>query len=486
MSQSATAIAASPPPLPDQPGPDAGPPPSKGTAADYTEVVRESQMAAFASAERISLVGRWVVLGAALVLNHLGNHNAVSSVVSVDATLGAWALVNLVVSIVLLNGYHPGRWFGFMTTTVDLAVATTILYFAGGYSAPTDFSLLFYLLIVASAVRFGLPGAMATAVVVALLYVAIGGFTGIPSVTPPPGFAVGRVFLFLFVALVAGLLERDLRRRLDRALWAAIERATQLDETRRRAALEEERAGRLEEIDRVRSDFISMVAHELQTPIASVKTQADALLTQQQRLDPETQRVLLDGIHRSAASLAGLVQDFTVVNRIDNHQYSYRLEPIELAAFVRDVAEHYPLDPDRYQLRVRVEPPIAVRADSRRLQQALLNLMSNAVKFSPRGGNIAVMALIDRTGRPKVSVLDEGIGIRPEDHSKLFQKFTRLVDRRTMDITGSGLGLYITQEIVRAHGGEMLVESEWGKGSTFSFVLPLAEPAAASVEPNQA
>src|SRR3989454_4136021 len=208
---------------------------------DYSVVIRDSQAAVLASAERITVVGRWVVLAAAVILNHFGNQNSSASVFVVDTILFGWGLVNLVVSVVLVRGYKPGRLFGFLTTGIDLLVATSILYFSGGYGAPTDFSLLFYLLIIASAVRLGLPGALATAIVVAALYVVIGGTTGFARLAPPPGFVVGRVFLFLFVALVAGLLLGYFRSRLDRALRTAIERATQLDETRRREALEKER-----------------------------------------------------------------------------------------------------------------------------------------------------------------------------------------------------------------------------------------------------
>lgn len=429
------------------------------------------------SAERITVVSRWVILGAALILNHFGNRNSASSVYFVDVVLGNWAVVNVAVSIFLLRGFQPGRWFGYTTTAIDLLVATSILYFTGGYTAPTDFSLLFYLLIVASAVRLGLRGALATAIVVSLLYVFIGGLTGFGSVSPPPGFVLGRVFLFLFVALVAGLLVRDLTNRLNVALRTVIERAAQLDKTRKRELIERERAARLEEIDRVKSEFVSMVAHELQTPIASIKTQADTLLTQQPRLDQPTREALVDGIHRSARSLADLVQDFAAVNRIDNHEFTYHFELLDLGVLVRETAARYPLDIDKHPLRMRVEPELTVRADPRRLQQAVLNLLSNAVKYSPRGGGIAVMAFRDRQGAAKVSVHDEGIGMRPEDIAKLFQKFTRLFDKRTIQIPGSGLGLYITKEIITAHGGEMLVESVWGKGSTFSFVLPIAASA---------
>ena len=447
--------------------------------AVYSGVIQDSQVAIRASAERIAVVGRWVVLAAAVILNHFGNRNAASSVFIVDAILFGWALTNMVVSVTLVRGFRPDRWFGFLTTGIDMLVATSILYFSGGYGAPTDFSLLFFLLIIASAVRLGLPGALASAAVVAVLYVVLGGMTTFATVSPPPGFVIGRVFLFLFVALVAGLLVGDVRTRLDGALRTAIERATQLDETRRREALEKERAERLQEIDQVRTDFIAMVTHELQTPLASIKTQAETLLTQQHRLDQETRAALVDGIHRSAASLADLVQDFAAVNRIESDQFTYYFEPIDLTEFVGSVVDHFGADPRRHPMRVRLEPGLAVMGDRRRLQQALLNLLNNAVKYSPRGGNIAVITAPDREGHAKLSVHDEGIGIREEDRSKLFSKFGRLFDKRAMNIGGSGLGLFITKEIVMAHGGQVAVESEWGKGSTFSLILPLIGPESA-------
>src|SRR5579864_4644398 len=406
-------------------------------APDYSTVIRQSQLGIQASAERITVVGRWVVLAAAVILNHFGNQNSTASVFLVDTTLFFWGLINLVVSVLLVRGFKPGRWFGFLTTGIDLLVATFILYFAGGYGAPTDFSLLFYLLIIASAVRLGLPGSMATAIVVSALYVVVGGTTGFARVAPPPGFVIGRVFLFLFVALVAGLLVGDVRSRLDRALRTAIERAGQLDETRRREALEKERVERLQEIDKVRADFISMVAHELQTPLASIKTQADTLLTQQHRLDQDTRTALTDGIYRSAVSLTGLVQDFAAVNRIETDQFSYHFERVDLGQLVKEVVERFPVDPRRYPVRVRLEPGLEVRGDRRRLEQALLNLMNNAIKYSPRGGSIAVIAFPEE-GFAKVTVHDEGIGIRDEDIPKLFQKFSRVFDKRAMNIGGSG------------------------------------------------
>ena len=441
--------------------------------ADGLAPVRESRAAVLASGERITVLGRWVVLAAAVILNHFGNRNAQDSLFTIDLILCFWALVNAGVSFLLLRGFRPGRWFGFLTTAVDLGVATSVLYYAGGYAAPTDFSLLFYLLIVASAVRLGLPGALSTAAVVSILYVVIGGITRFATASPPAGFVMGRVFLFVFTALVAGLLVGDLKARLDLAVQAAVERAGQLEETKRREALEKERVERLQEVDKVRSDFVSIVTHELQTPLASLKAQAETLVTQEARLDAETRAVLAQGIHRSAASLAALVQDFAAVNRIETGQFTYHFEELDLAEFLAEVTGRFSVDPLRHGLRVSVEAGMTVRADRRRLEQAVHNLLSNAVKYSPRGGGIALIAFPTAEGRAKISVHDEGLGIREEDLPRLFQKFTRLFDKRALEISGSGLGLFITREIVRAHGGDVSVESVWGKGSTFSIVLPL-------------
>src|SRR6202022_2784371 len=120
-------------------------------------------------------------------------------------------------------------------------------------------------------------------------------------------------------------------------------------------------------------------------------------------------------------SLSGLVRDFAAVNRIENNQFSYHFERLDLAEFVREGVDLFPVDPRRYPMRVRVEPGLVVRGDRRRLQQALLNLLNNAVKYSPRGGNIAVIAAPTKDGEAKVSVHDEGIGIREEEFPSLLK-----------------------------------------------------------------
>src|SRR5438045_8906798 len=172
----------------------------------------------------------------------------------------------------------------------------------------------------------------------------------------------------------------------------------------------------------------------------------------------------MDTMQRSAARLTNLLQDFSAIIRIESNQFSYHFELLYLNEFVKDVVARFPGNPGRYPMRVRIEAGLVVRADRRRLEQALLNLLNNAVKYSPRGGSIAVIAFPDKEGNAKVSVHDEGIGIRQEDLPKLFNKFTRLFDKRAMNIGGSGLGLFITRTIVEAHDGKMAVASEWGKG----------------------
>jgi signal transduction histidine kinase len=133
----------------------------------------------------------------------------------------------------------------------------------------------------------------------------------------------------------------------------------------------------------------------------------------------------------------------------------------------------------RHSLKAHVEGNVAyIKGDQSKLRQVIQNLLSNAVKYSPRGGMVTVEAREHDADHLRVSVSDEGIGIPPEQVGRLFQKFSRIDSVEAREIKGSGLGLWICREIVRAHGGEIWVESRPGEGSTFSFTVRKAQPEA--------
>jgi len=423
-----------------------------------------------ARGERITEVARWIFLIFLVLNTHLGAPWAPGALLPEDLVAAVWALGNLVITVLLLRGLKPNRYFAYGTTFFDLAVASSLYYLSGGF-ASSGLPLMFFLLIIAASVRFGLEASVVTALVVSLIYLLVGAQTGSYGV-PEAAVIVGRLFVFNFIALISGIVVRDLRQQLEQAVAQAVQRTDELEAARQGEILERERAQRLQELDRMKSEFVAIVAHELQTPIAGIKAQADTLLGDA-RLDPDTRASLLRGIRDSSAQLGQLVHDFSSVNRMDSQGFQYHLEPVDLKRLVEESVRAIPIDAQRHRLRVWAEPGMRAMADPRRLQEALTNLVENAIKYSPRGGEVAVAAYLDPAGRARIAVRDDGIGIRPEDRDKLFQKFQRIWDARSAGVGGTGLGLYIARNIVEAHGGSIAVESEWGKGSTFAILLPL-------------
>jgi signal transduction histidine kinase len=228
---------------------------------------------------------------------------------------------------------------------------------------------------------------------------------------------------------------------------------------------------RLREFDRLKDEFIAIVSHELRTPLTSVYGAAVTL--RQHALDEERRDALLEIVSTESARLARLLDDILWVSRLDSGRADTFITAVEPAPLVSDVVDatrtHLPptLSLELYQPPV---PPV-VAADPDKLRQVLLNLIENAVKYSD-AGRIEVR-LEPRNGVMRFSVRDEGQGIPPEEHERIFEKFHRLDPQMTQGVGGTGLGLYICRELVERMDGRIWVDSEPGKGTTFSFELPL-------------
>ncbi len=224
------------------------------------------------------------------------------------------------------------------------------------------------------------------------------------------------------------------------------------------------------EVDRLKDEFISVVNHELRTPLASVRGFTELMLSR--NFPPEKQRELLSIIQRESIRLTDLINDFLDLRRIQSGQQSYRFTEVDLAAVLRESVAVFSHNAGVHTFQVRLPdhvPP--VRADADRLHQVLVNLLSNAVKFSPQGGTITTG--IRTAGEEIVMwVADQGIGIAPEELPKVFDRFFRADNRDVRKIGGTGLGLTLVKEIITAHGGRVWIESHLGQGSTFFFTLP--------------
>ncbi|UCC63228.1 MAG: GAF domain-containing sensor histidine kinase [Anaerolineae bacterium] len=222
------------------------------------------------------------------------------------------------------------------------------------------------------------------------------------------------------------------------------------------------------------TDQIADVVHELRTPLTSIVGYSKLLLTT--NLDKGTHDQFLEVINREATRLGDMVGDFLDLARLESGRARLTYGSVDMHKVIDDIVEVIRPQAEEHQLELLVAVPSAlpqVRGDEKRLNQIMLNLASNAVKYNRKGGRIHITASLD-DATLRVAVEDTGRGIRPEDLNKLFDKFRRIEEIEGI-AKGTGLGLPIAKQLVELHGGQMEVSSEWGTGSTFAFTLPITE-----------
>lgn len=227
----------------------------------------------------------------------------------------------------------------------------------------------------------------------------------------------------------------------------------------------------LRQLEALRRDFVANASHELRTPVASIRSAAETLRGALD--DPEAARAFLEMIDRNAARLQQLVNDLLDLSRIESRELRLNLEPIDLEAFAKLMRQAFlRLAQDReIAITVAEGAPVVARGDRKALEQVFANLLENALKYCPRGSRVTVRSHPEGAFA-RVVVSDTGPGIPPEHLPRIFERFFRVDPGRSRDLGGTGLGLAIVKHLVEAMGGRVSVESEPGKGSTFSFTLP--------------
>jgi PAS domain S-box-containing protein len=300
--------------------------------------------------------------------------------------------------------------------------------------------------------------------------------TGIPA-----SEALGRPAAELFAdwAAISGLVERAEHRPVtlaasinDRELWLSLT-AVGFDDGSVYAFrdLTEERA-----VETLKSDFVSTISHELRTPLAAIYGAALTLRREDVLLGELQRTGLLEVIASESDRLARIVNDVLWVSRLESEGLRTRVEPcdaVELARSVVDAARQYIPPSIRLELVAPKKALPRVEADPDKIRQVLTNLVENAVKYSPDGGRVTVRIAV--TGRRmRFAVKDEGLGVPPAEHRRIFEKFYRLDPDLTRGVGGTGLGLYISRELLERMGGQIWVESSGSRGSTFVAELPLA------------
>jgi len=235
-----------------------------------------------------------------------------------------------------------------------------------------------------------------------------------------------------------------------------------------RIELEEQNA-QLRESERLKSDLVNTVSHELRTPLSGVLGFTKLLLTRD--FDSETRRHYLGIVDAQARRLSELIDDFLDVRRIEEGRFERARELVDMGTLLREEAQLYSAQSRKHQLALELpRAPLPVLGNPDRLRQVIGNLLSNAIKYSPQGGIVELAAEANGDG-VRVEVRDEGIGIPAHQQPQIFTKFFR-GDAAASGITGTGLGLAVSRDIVEAHGGRIGFTSAEGKGTTFFVELP--------------
>ncbi|MCJ7624715.1 MAG: ATP-binding protein [Anaerolineaceae bacterium] len=246
-----------------------------------------------------------------------------------------------------------------------------------------------------------------------------------------------------------------------------------LDELAQLALNFNQMAEKLHQTENMRRQLIGDISHELRTPLTTIKGSMEGLLDGVLPQTPET----FQNIHREAERLQRITSDLQELSRVESGAIPLELEPRSIAPLIESVAQR--LRPQFQEkdvsLNIEILPTLPqVLIDEDRISQVLINLMGNALQFTPGGGNVGVSAMQTRKDI-EVKVKDSGIGISPENLPHLFTRFYRVDKARSRIRGGSGIGLTIAKHIVEAHGGRIWVESQGvGEGSTFSFSIPIA------------
>jgi signal transduction histidine kinase len=356
--------------------------------------------------------------------------------------------------VVLSSAWHRAPRLVELGVPIGYLLVISVLRDAAGGSL-SGFGGFFLLPIIYLALlsdRLGLVlglAAMAAANIVPLLVVGKPGY-------PLPGWRGSLVQVG--AAAIAGF---TIRRLVGAARAHAAETAAQNE--------------RLRELDKLKDEFVALVSHELRTPLTSILGYLEMVIDEDRDPLSSDQRDFLTTVERNVVRLSRLVEDLLFVARLDAGRMEVARRRLDLSGVLEEAAYSAKpaADAKDVQLDVELGTLPAVEGDRARLAQLVDNLVSNAVKFTPAGGRVAIRAA-NGSGRVRVEVSDTGIGIPADELPRLFTRFFRASTARTTETPGTGLGLAISQSIAEAHGSRIEVESETGSGTTFAFELPVA------------
>ena len=228
----------------------------------------------------------------------------------------------------------------------------------------------------------------------------------------------------------------------------------------------------LEKLNRLKSEFVSMVSHEFRTALVGI--QGFSELIKDQDMQPGEVKQVATDIYNDALRMNRMITEMLDFDRLEAGKVRLELKPVDVNQLALDAVERARVLSEKHQIDTELQPGLPeALGDCDRLMQVLTNLLSNAIKYSPDGGEISVATRLNG-GAVEVAIRDHGRGIPPEFIKRLFGKYERYEDKHAGKIIGTGLGLAITRQIVEMHGGRIMVDSTVGRGSEFRFTIPVA------------
>jgi two-component system phosphate regulon sensor histidine kinase PhoR len=233
----------------------------------------------------------------------------------------------------------------------------------------------------------------------------------------------------------------------------------------------------LRRLEQIRTEFVANVSHELRTPLTAIQGYVETLLGGALS-DPEHGPKFLEGVHRHAERLGRLLNDLTDLSNIELGRITLQRSAVALGEVVESVLAIMQPRADQGAVSLEARVPASVplvNADHDRLHQILINLVDNAVKYTPRGGRVVVQVMLAGSSLVEIAVIDTGVGIPAADLPRITERFYRVDKARSRELGGTGLGLAIVKHLVLAHGGELKLESELGRGTTMRVLLPIAD-----------
>ena len=311
----------------------------------------------------------------------------------------------------------------------------------------------------------------------------------ISKVRRAPEGTVARVMAH-FAQVLATLIAAGQKTYLTSQLHieATLETNRELEEQNRKL---EALNARLKELDRLKSSFLATVSHELRTPLTSIMGYSEMLSQGLGGPLNDEQSEYVQTILDKSETLLRLIASILDISQIEAGKVRLTFEPVEIASVIRSSLSSVAPQAQKKNILLQLSVPerqTRATADREKLRQAVVNLLANAVKFTPEGGRVSV-SLTETAFQPeleaegyRICVEDNGIGIAPEHHRHIFQSFYQVDSSSTREFGGAGLGLAIVKSFVEGHGGLVWVESELGRGSRFIAVLPTVPPAPRSVD----